>query len=80
MTMGTQIPVISEKSLTACGSRKIQVDTMGDHFCTCTTHSGAKKAHDWVVEELADLFRTTHHTKTQHVTKGGVDIFEGISN
>ena len=42
---------------------------MGDHLCTCTTHSGAKKAHDWVVEQLVDLFRTTHHTKTQHVTK-----------
>jgi hypothetical protein len=30
---------------------------------------GAKKAHDWAVEQLADLFRTTHHTKTQHVIK-----------
>ncbi len=39
------------------------------HFCTCTTHSGAKKAHDWEVDQLSDLFRTTHHTKTQHVTK-----------
>jgi hypothetical protein len=42
---------------------------MGDHLCTCTAHSGANKAHDWVVEQLADLFRTTHTTKTQHVTK-----------
>jgi hypothetical protein len=30
---------------------------------------GTKKDHDWVTEQLADLFRTTHHTKTQHVTK-----------
>jgi hypothetical protein len=35
----------------------------------CTTDSGAKKAHDWAVEQLADLFRTTHKVKTQQVTK-----------
>jgi hypothetical protein len=69
MTMGTQIPVIPEKTLTACGCRKFQLDTMGDHLCTCTTHSGVKKAHDWTVDQLTDLFRTTNHTKTQHVTK-----------
>jgi hypothetical protein len=42
---------------------------MGDHFCTCTTHSGVKKVHDWSVEELADLFLITHKVKTKHVTK-----------
>ena len=45
------------------------MDVMGDHLCTCTTHSGAKKAHDWVVGQIADLFHTTHTVKTQHVTK-----------
>jgi hypothetical protein len=69
MTMGVQIPVISEKTLAAFGCRKFQLDAMGDHLCTCTAHSGTKKAHDWVVKQLADLFRTTHHTQTQHVTK-----------
>jgi hypothetical protein len=69
MTMGAQIPVIAEKLLSACGSRKFQLDVMADHLCTCTAHSGAKMAHDWVVEQLADLFRTTSHTKTQLVTK-----------
>ena len=69
MTMGAQIPVIAEKPLAACGCRKFQLDAMGDHLCTCTAHSGAKKAHDWAVEQLAYLFRTTHRTKTQHVTK-----------
>jgi hypothetical protein len=70
MTMGAQIPVIAEKPLAACGWRKFHQDVMGDHLCTCTTHSGAKKAHDWVVDQLADLFRTTHKVKTQqHVTK-----------
>jgi hypothetical protein len=37
--------------------------------CTSTTHSGAKKAHDWVVDQLADLFRTTYKVKTQHMVK-----------
>ena len=64
MTMGAQIPVIADKPLAACGYRKFQLDTMGDHLCTCTTHSGSKKDHDWVVEQLADLFRTTHKVKT----------------
>ncbi len=69
MTMGAQIPVLAEKPLAACGCRKFQLDAMGDHLCTCTAHSGAKKAHDWAVEQLADLFRTTHKVKTRHVTK-----------
>ena len=43
MTMGVQIPVIPEKTLVACGSRKFQLDAMGDHLCTCTAHSGAKR-------------------------------------
>ncbi len=42
---------------------------MEDHLCACTTHSGVKKDNDWVVDQLSDLFCTTHHTKTQHVTK-----------
>jgi hypothetical protein len=48
LTMGTQIPVIDEKPLAACGSGKFHLDVMGDHLCTCTTHSGARKTHDWV--------------------------------
>ena len=43
MTMGTQIPVITEKPLTSSGWRKFQLDTMGDHLCTCTDHSGVKQ-------------------------------------
>ncbi len=34
-----------------------------------STHSGAKKAHDWVVDQIVDLFRTTHKVKTQQVVK-----------
>jgi hypothetical protein len=68
-SMGAQIPVMAEKSLTTCGWRKFQLDPLGDHLNTCTAHSGAKKAHDWMVDQLADLFRTTHKVKTQQVVK-----------
>jgi hypothetical protein len=47
--MGAQIPVIEEKPLAVCGCRKFQVDALGDHICTCTTHSGVKKDHDEIV-------------------------------
>jgi hypothetical protein len=67
--MGAQIPVIVEQPLVVCGCRKFRVDALGDHLCTCTDHSGAKKAHDWVVDQLDDLFRTTHKAKTQQVVK-----------
>jgi hypothetical protein len=60
----TQIPVIPEKPLTTCGCRKFQLDPLGDHLNTCTAHSGAKKAHDWMVDQVADFFRTTHKVKS----------------
>jgi hypothetical protein len=85
--MGVQIPGIDEKSIAACGSRKFQLDTMGDHLCTCTTYSGVKKTHDWVVDHLTDLFHTTNKVKTQqHVTKsrgrrcGDIDLAAYLSN
>jgi hypothetical protein len=67
--MGAQIPVIAEKPLATCGCKKFQLDPLGDHLNTCTAHSGAKKAHDWMVDQIADLFRTTHKVKTQQVVK-----------
>ncbi len=71
-SMGAQIPVIVEKPLTVCGYRKFKIDALGDHLCTCTPHSGVKKAHDWSVDQLADLFRTTHRVKTQQVVPSPV--------
>ncbi len=65
--MSAQIPVIPERPLTACGCRKFQIDALGDHLCTCTAHSGAKKTHDWAVDQLADLFRRTTKVKSQQV-------------
>jgi hypothetical protein len=43
MTMGAQILVIVAKPLAACGCRKFQLDALGDHLCTCTAHSDAKR-------------------------------------
>ncbi len=40
-----------------------------EFFGACTAHSGAKKAHDWAVDQFADPFRTTHKVKTQQVVK-----------
>jgi hypothetical protein len=59
---------------------------MGDHLCTYSSHSGDKKPHDWVVEELVDLFRTTRTTKTEHVIKirgrlcGDIDLTTYLTN
>ena len=36
---------------------------------TCNSHSGAKKAHDWAVDQIADLFRTTTKVTTQQFTR-----------
>jgi hypothetical protein len=55
-------------------------------LCTCTAHSGAKKAHDWAVGQLADLFRTTHTAKTQQVVRsrgqhcGDVELVGYLAN
>jgi hypothetical protein len=68
--MDDQIPVMSpEKAFATCGYRKFQLDPLGDHLNTRTVHSGAKKAHDWMVDQIADLFRTTHKVKIQQVVK-----------
>ena len=70
--------------LAAAGSfRSIR---LGNHLCTCTAHSGAKKAHDWAVDELANLFRTTHKVKTQQVARsrgqrcGDIELSAYLSN
>ena len=53
---------------------------------TCTDHSGAKKPHDWVVDQIADLFRTTHKVKTERVVRtrgqrcGDIEIVSYLVN
>ena len=67
--VGKTVPALAELPLSACGCNKFAIDALGDHVSTCTAHSGAKKAHDWAVDQLADLFRTTHKVKTQQVAR-----------
>ena len=49
--------------------KKNALDALGDHVNTCTVHSGVKKTHDWTIEQIADLFCTTHKVKTQQVVR-----------
>jgi hypothetical protein len=67
--VGATVPALAELPLSTCGCKKFVIDAFGDHVRTCTTHSGAKKAHDWTVDQLADLFHTTHKVKTQQVVR-----------
>jgi hypothetical protein len=86
MPVGAQIPVIAEKPLSTGGCRKFQLDPLDDHLNTCTTHSGAKKTHDCMVDQIADLFRTTHKIKTQQVVKsrgqhcGDIELAGNLAN
>jgi hypothetical protein len=44
-------------------------------------HSGAKKTHDWMVDQITDLFRTTHRVKTQQGHPcGDVDLEGYLTN
>ena len=55
MCVGAQIAAIAVLPPSACGCKKFALDALGDDVSTCntcTTHSGAKKAYDWAVEQL----------------------------
>ncbi len=57
----TALPRLQNSPLAKCGSKKFCMDFHGDHPSTCTAHSGATKAHDWMVSVLGPLFRTAGH-------------------
>ena len=85
--VGATVPALAELPLSACGcKKKIAVDALGDHVATCTTHSGSRKTHDWEVQQLADLFRTTHRVKTERVVRsrgqrcGDIEIASYLAN
>ena len=64
--------------LTLWGIRS-QIDPLGDQISTCNSH-------DWTVDQVADLFRTTHRTKTQQVIRsrcqhcGDVEVAGYLAN
>jgi hypothetical protein len=53
-TLGLVVPSLSSlprhhnNPLAKCGCKKHCMDFHGDHTSTCTAHSGATKAHDWL--------------------------------
>jgi hypothetical protein len=49
--------------------QKVKLGALGDNVSMCTAQSGAKKAHDWAVKQLADLFHTTTMVKTTQVAR-----------
>jgi hypothetical protein len=67
-TLGLEVPILSSlprhhnNPHTKCGCKKHCMDFHGDHTSTWTAHSGATKAHDWMVGVLGPLFRTAGHT------------------
>jgi len=79
------LPRLHNSPLAKCGCKKFCMDFHGDHTSTCNSHSGATKAHDWMVSVLGPLFRTAGHVvRTQHrVTasarqrRGDVEIRRG---
>ena len=65
-TLGLEVPTLAalprlhkahNSLLAKCGCKKFCMDFDGDHTSTCTAHSGATKAHDWMVSVLGQLFR-----------------------
>ena len=65
--MLSSLPRRNNSPLAKCGCKKHALDLYGNHNSTCTAHSGATKAHDWMVGALGPLFRTAGHTvRTQH--------------
>ena len=62
------------------GSLKFKLDALGDHVTSCSTHSGTKKTHDWVVEQLADLFCTTMEVTSPRVTRSNNEFRSTMSS
>ena len=60
--MLSSLPRRDNSPLAKCGCKKHCMDFYGDHTATCTAHSGATKAHDWMVSVMGTLFRTARHT------------------
>ena len=43
------LPLRNQHATVLCSCKKHWIDLFGNHTSTCTTHSGATKAHDWAV-------------------------------
>ena len=61
-SIGFPVPLITALPNVTCGCRRFALDSFGDHVSTCESHSGALKAHDWAVAQLAPIFRSAGHS------------------
>jgi hypothetical protein len=52
------LPRLHNSPLAKCCCKKFCMDFHGDHTSTCTAHSGATKADNWMVSVLGQLFST----------------------
>jgi hypothetical protein len=63
-TLGLEFPVLSslprhqQTPLAKCGCKKHRIDFHSNHTRTCTKHSGASLAHDWMVSVIGPIFPT----------------------
>ena len=77
LAVGAHIPAIASLSSFLYTCKHFIV---GAHVKTNTSHAGGKKAHDWALEQLADLFRSgegqhfQHHRwpRTNFTARGGI--------
>jgi hypothetical protein len=70
------LPRLKNSQLAKCGCKKHCMDFHGDHTATCTAHSGATKAHDWMVSVLGPCFarldtRFAHNTGSRPAQANG---------
>ena len=61
-SIGFPVPLITALPRVTCGCRRFALDSFGDHVSTCESHSGALKAHDWAVDQLASILRSAGHS------------------
>ena len=92
-TLGLGVPILAalprlnNSPLAKYGCKKFCMDFHGDHTSSCTTHSGATKAHDWIVSVLGPYGRTLgQNTARRHGQRrptawrcGGEELPEGSS-
>jgi len=70
MYVGAQTSAIAKLPPSACGCKKFALGALGDHVSTCTAGPlGSQEGPCWAVEQIANLFRTTHEVKTLQVAK-----------
>ena len=85
-TLGLEVPIRSvlprlhNSPLAKCGCKKFCMDFHGDHTSTCIGHSGATKAHDWMVSVLGPLFVrpdawSEHSTSSRPAQANGVAMW-----